>query len=163
MAKRSSVQIDWFGDDLKKAIDDSGEPALWAAGQALKREAVGIAPYKTGALKRSAFVKTADRTDYVKGRRDKRKLPTPNDKSVIVGFAAWYGNLLEDSGAKAHRIPRKNRKILKIQGKHYSSVNHPGMKRDPFLAKAMESMKTTLAQEIISKIGDGVESRMDNA
>lgn len=169
-AKRKRVQLEWFGEDLVEAVKRAGEPALWSAGQRLKREAMNLAPVRTGAMRRSAFVKTRARTDYVKGRRDRRKLPSPSEQSVIVGFGAWYSNLLEDSGAKEHRIPRlgrttraRQRKVLRINGRFAASVKHPGMRRRPFLSRAMERTKGSIAGEIVRGIGDAIERDMPNA
>ena len=157
MSGKRSVKIDWFGDELQKAIDDAKEPALWAAGQILKRDAQANAPTNTGRLKESAFVATSERNDYRKGKRDRKRIPVPAKDGVIVGFGVWYSNLLEDTGAKAHKIPRKNRKILKIEGRYYSSANHSGFKRKPFLAPALEQNKDRIGQEVARVIAGKID------
>jgi len=155
MAKgRKSFKLDWFGDDLTRAVDSAGEPALWAAGQVLKREARERAPVKTGEMRNSMYVETTQRTDYRKGKRDRRygRLRPKSEKIVLVAAAAWYSNLLEDSGAVAHVIPRKRRngqKVLYIPGIGYrTSANHPGMKRKPFLSEALEANRERIGQEV---------------
>lgn len=156
-----AVKIDWFGNDLKRAVDRAGEPALWAAGQVLKREARERAAVKTGAMKESLYVETTQRTDYKKGKRDRRdgRLRPKSEKIVLVAAAAWYANLLEDSGAKPHVIPKKKGKMLNIPGIGVRrSVKHPGMARKPFLADAMEASKDRIGREVARVIGEKIDA-----
>lgn len=166
---RTGFTWDYYGDEIAEAVRKGGEPALWRAGQMVKAEAERRAPVRTGELRRSMYVETVKRTDYRQGRRDRRwgRLKVASADTVLIASGAWYGNLLEDSGAAAHQIPYKGRttrrdgsrrKVLRIPGVGYRRVgNHPGMRRKPFLLPALQAVEgrlvdamcDTLAAEIV--------------
>lgn len=161
---RVGFQWDWFGDEIANAVATQGEPGLWRAGQMVKQEAQRRAPVRTGEMRRSLYVETTKRNDYRKGRRDRRwgRLKVRSDDTVLIATGAWYGNLLEDSGASPHRIPYRGRltrkdgsarKVLRIPGLGFrSTAIHPGMRRDPFLAPALNAVKDRLIEAICDQM-----------
>lgn len=56
-----------------------------------------------------------------------------------AGGDVWYAHLIEFTGAKAHTITAKGRKILSFGGLFFQSVKHPGMRARPFMRPALES------------------------
>lgn len=159
------LQLEWFGDELKRAVDKGNERAMWAAGQVIKREAQRRAPRDTGTLADSAYVETDKRRDYVKGPRDRMHLFRKRAPGgVVVAFAAYYANIYEDSGAAAHTIQAGKGKVLYIKGIGFRrSVRHPGVRRKPFLGPALEAVRNRLVEEIARELGDEVERSMPRA
>lgn len=155
------VTLEWYGDDLQRAIKQRGDGALFEMGEVVLAEAQRNAPRATGQLARSGYVAIAGRSTHTPQRRDRRKLPQAVRGSAVVAFASWYSNFLEDSGARAHRIPRagkSGRKGLFIPGVGWRrAVMHPGMKRKPFLGPALESTKTEMVRRFAGKLGGDLE------
>ncbi len=157
--------IEWFGDDLKRVIDTHNDPAMFAAGQALKREAQRRAPVAMGTLKASAYVQTDSRTDRAKGKRDRRSHFRKRGKGgVLVAFAAFYANMLEDSGARRHRIPGAGKKVIRIAGVGFrASAEHPGMQARPFLGPALEATKDEITRAFVGEMGPAIEGALPHA
>jgi len=173
--KTKNVKWEFLGEEIVKIVNEQGEPALWAGGQLIKREAQARVPQRTSETRRSIYVETSERTDYRKGRRDRRygRLKVRSRDSVLIATGTWYGNLLEDSGAGAHQIPYKGRtvrrngsrrKVLKIPGVGYRRVvSHPGMHQKPFLGPALDAVQGTLAAEMAGEYNKALERGMPNA
>ena len=163
--KGKGYGVEWFGDDLAKVIDRYNEPAMWAAGQVLKREAMRRAPVAKGTLRDSAYVQTDERTDYKRGRRDRRTLFRKRGKGgVLVAFAAFYANMLEDSGVKTHSMPRRGARPMVIRGIGIrSKVQHPGMRRKPFLGPALEAVKEEMTRAFVGELGPAIEGALPRA
>lgn len=177
MAKRTvtkHVKMDWYGDEIAHAVQRAMEPGLWAMGDAVRDRAVGRAPRRSGRLKESAFIATEKRTDYQRGKGDRRRrqmtriLSAVSPKAVLVGFAVWYSNLFEDTGAKSHGIPyvartsrARRRKTLQIPGIGFrKAVVHPGFGREPFLAPALEAAKGEAAEEFAAEVRRRLEREL---
>lgn len=154
--------IEWFGDDLARTVDRHNDAAMYAGGQVLKRAAAARAPVRSGTLRDSGYVQTDTRTDYRKGRRDRRTLFRKRGAGgVLVAFAAFYANMFEDSGVKRHRVPRKGYKVLRIPGVGLRSVaQHPGMKARPFLGPALEANKETITRAFAGELEDAIEGAL---
>lgn len=168
MAKRASVALHWYGDDLARIVRADDERGLWAMGQIVLREAERRAPSESGRLRRAGYVATSARSSYQRQARDRRKLPAVRRNSVLVAFAAYYSNLLEDTGAPRHDIPykastrrRKARKVLLIPGIGLRRrVSHPGHRRRPFLGPALDALETRITQEYAQAMGRSIERGM---
>lgn len=163
--KGKGISIEWFGDELAATVDGHDTAAMWAAGQVLKREAMRRAPVGKGTLRDSAYVQTDERSDYKRGKRDRRPLFRKRGKGgVLVGFAAFYANLFEDSGVVAHRMPRKGNRPMAIKGIGVRSrVQHPGMRRRPFLGPALEASKEEMARAFAGVMSEAIEGAMPRA
>ena len=169
MAKRRKgalgVTLEWYGDDLQRAVKRRGDRALFEMGEVVLGEAQRNAPSRTGQMRRSGYVAIVGRSTHTPQKRDRKKLPVVVRGSATVAFASWYSNILEDTGASAHVIPYKGktrrarvRHILKIPGIGYRQVvMHPGMKRKPFLGPALETTKTEMVRKFAGVLGDDLE------
>jgi hypothetical protein len=164
--KIRSYELTWYGPEIAKVVERAQEPGLWAMGKTLIAAAQRRAPRASGRLQDSGFVATARRTDYKRGRGDRRRkemvrlLSSVGKDQALIGFAAWYSNLLEDTGAKVHAIPyvaktgkARKRKVLLIPGIGYRRrVMHPGMKRQRFLSPAVDAARGAAADDFAQAI-----------
>ena len=174
MPKRTrtkKIDMAIYTPEILQSVERGIEPGLWAMGDAVRDRAVDKAPRRGGRLRDSAFIATKSRTDYSRGRGDRRRkqmaqiLGSVGLKSVLVGFAVWYSNLFEDSGAKRHAIPYKPktnrgrvRKVLKIPGIGFRrSVSHPGLQAKPFLGPALESAKNDAMGDFAAEVRKRLE------
>jgi len=147
--RTKNISLEWFGDEIAATVKQYEEAGLWAMGSVILDDAESRAPRDSGRLRASGFLLSTKRTSYRKQKGDRRRMPQARAGTVLVGFAAWYSNLFEDSGVKRHAIPyvgrsgrARKRKVLQIEGLGYrSAVNHPGMRRRPFLAPAVDASK----------------------
>jgi len=147
--RTKNISLTWFGDDIAATIKQYEEPGLWAMGEVILEDARSRAPRASGRLRASGFLLSTKRSTHHRQKGDRRRMPPPKAGTVLVGFASWYANLFEDSGVKRHAIPyvgrsgrARKRKVLQIEGLGFrSAVMHPGMKRRPFLAPAVDATK----------------------
>jgi len=147
--RTKNISLNWFGDEIAAEIKQHKEAGLWAMGGVILEDAQGRAPRASGRLRASGFLLSTKRTTHHKQMGDRRRMPQAKAGTVLVGFASWYSNLFEDSGVKRHAIPYagrsgrgRKRKALQIDGLGFrSAVNHPGMRRRPFLAPAVDASK----------------------
>ena len=177
MPKRTTnknLKLDWWGPEIADVVRSATEPGLWAMGQTVKRSAERRAPSRTGALASSGFVATIKRTDYVRKRGDRRRramvriLGKVTATTALVGFGAWYSNLYEDTGAKAHGIPyvgktarARRRKTLQIAGIGFrASARHPGVRAQPFLGPALDASKGEAAQDFADEVKRRLEAEL---
>lgn len=175
MAKRfgtKNISLDWYGDDIARLVQRASEPGLWAMGQVLVKAAARRAPRSSGRLADSAFVATTKRTDYQRGRGDRPRrqmaahLNRVKEGRALIGFAAWYSNLFEDTGAKTHTIPyvartsrARRRKTLLIPGIGYRRrIQHPGLRRQPFLGPAIDASKEDGARAFAKEVERRLEA-----
>jgi len=168
------MSLKWYGDDIVRIVERGSEPGLWAMGKTLVSAAQRRAPRASGRLADSAFVATVKRTDYSRGKGDRRKrqmaalLGSVKEGKALIGFAAWYSNLFEDTGAKTHVIPyqartgrARVRKTLLIPGIGYRRrVQHPGLRRKPFLAPAVEASKDDGARAFAREVERRLEAEL---
>lgn len=169
--KSKHVGLSWYGDEIAETVKRSMEPGLWAMGGALLHAAQGRAPRRSGRLRDSGFIATADRTDYRRGRGDRRRrelarlMGQVSPKSVLVAFAVWYSNLIEDTGTKRHAIPYvprstggRVRRTLRIPGIGFRKrVSHPGFRSTPFLGPALDASKDTASEAFAREVHKRLE------
>jgi hypothetical protein len=164
--KKATFDFEWFGDDFTRLIEEHSDEALYAAGEVLRSAAASRAPSKRGMLAGSGYVRTSKRSSYVKRHRLYRgEFALRGSKVAMVAFAVWYANLFEDTGAKRHVMPdgtaRAARKNIYLPGVGYrKSARHPGMRKRPFVAPALEASKETLAQKIVEILKQRTENEM---
>ena len=169
--RRNVLELNWYGDEFLALIEEFADEGLFAAGEILLARAKARAPHRAGGLINSGYVATRKRSTYVKRARNYRKeFPVDREKNVMVAFAAFYGNFLEDSGAKPHRIPRlvsakarggRARKGVYIPGVGFrKSAQHPGFRRRPFLGPALEETQTTMVETLAAVLRGKAEERM---
>lgn len=154
-SKTRNLALQWYGPEIAATVERAAEPGLWAMGRTLVEAAKRKAPRASGRLQDSGFVATPKRTDYKRGKGDRprkqmsRHLSGVKPGTALIGFAAWYSNLFEDTGAKSHAIPyvgrtarARRRKTLLIPGIGFRRrVTHPGLKRQRFLGPAVDAAK----------------------
>lgn len=68
----------------------------------------------------------------------------------------WYAHIIEFTGAVPHVIKAKNGGALAFAGGVYQSVNHPGMKAQPFLRPALDSR----AQDAVVAAAEYMKERL---
>lgn len=175
MARRTSTKnmsLNWYGDDIVRIVGRASEPGLWAMGRTLVSAAARRAPRASGRLADSGFVATVKRTDYQRGKGDRPRrqmaahLSKVKEGKALIGFSAWYSNLFEDTGAKAHAIPyvartsrARRRKTLQIPGIGFRRrVVHPGLRRKPFLAPAVDATKDEGARAFAREVERRLET-----
>lgn len=94
------------------------------------------APKRTGALRRSVRVKV-DRIQGNKGFIG----------SIYVGREAWYARMVE-FGVHPYKIDPVTKKALKFGGVFASSIDHPGIRANPFMQRAAQRSR----QEVINTV-----------
>lgn len=128
--------------------------------------------------------RTAPRSGITDGlsKEDKKKVPKPLARSVVrsikrrrdrrgfygrVGIhkSVWYAHFIE-YGTSPHRIPnatvgkgknkRANDAVLAFGGGVYRSVNHPGIKANPFVRRALETKKQAAIDEMTKRLKAGI-------
>jgi len=128
--------------------------------------------------------RTAPRSGMTDGlsKEDKKKVPKPLARSVVrsikrrrdrkgfygrVGIhkSVWYAHFIE-YGTSPHRIPnanvgsgknkRKNDAAVAFGGGVYRAVNHPGIKANPFVRRALESKKQAAVDEMVKRLKAGI-------
>lgn len=170
--RNTVFELHWYGDDFVKLVEASTDEALFAAGEILLEKAKAKAPRRSGHLANSGYVKTRRRSTYLKTSTvDRKEMPVDRDKTVMVAFAPFYGNYFEDSGVKPHPIPKvRKRRMAKgletaqavnIPGVGWRRrVQHPGFRRKPFLAPALEETKDSMAVELATVLRERGEEKM---
>jgi hypothetical protein len=170
--RRNVFELNWYGDDFLAIVDEYSEDALFAAGELLLAKAQAGAPRRAGGLVNSGYVATNQRSSYAKRAGNYRKeIPVSQAKTVMVAFAAFYSNFLEDSGAKPHPIPRVSKKRVKRFGEtetrffipgvgFRARIQHPGMKRKPFLGPALEATKENMVEELADFLRGKAEDKL---
>ena len=170
--RRNVFELNWYGDEFLKIVQDYSDEGLCAAGEILLQRAKDKAPRRAGGLINSGYVATRKKSTYVKRARNYRKeFKVDRDQTVMVAFAAYYGNFLEDTGAKPHPIPSVTQRRVKqfketethffIPGVGFRArIQHPGFKRKPFVGPALEETQTTMVQELAKVLREKAEEKM---
>ena len=132
--RRLLKNIDKYGKHIKKQVQDE----ITYTAQEIRAESIAAAPYKTGNLKKSAYV------------NHKR-----NRLGAEIGFNAKYASHVE-FGTTAHIIRPKTKKVLAWGGKNGGKptnfakfVRHSGTKPKPFLMPAFERNSKRMKAEIL--------------
>ena len=101
--------VQWYGDDLKKAILNGADDAMFAGGEVLLEGSQARVPRLTGRLKASGYVTTKDKTTYVYRRGDKKERKPEESGVAGVGYSAPHSHLIEfgtkKMGAKPYLRP----------------------------------------------------------
>lgn len=158
--RHKQISVDYFGPEIERALEQGGEPALWAMGDELLDAARRRAPRDSGRLRASGYVETERRSSYRRQHGDRKRRPDVKRGAAVVAFASWYSNLFEDTGAKAHAIggSGRSRRRLHIPGVGYRmSARHPGHKRQPFLGPALEATRTGMVDEYCDELRKRLE------
>lgn len=101
-------------------------------------------PVASGDLRASVRVSTSNRRGVVTA-------------AVKVGNKkAWYGHIIEFTGAVAHVIKAKGKGALSFGGFFGKSVKHPGMRAKPFMRPALDAK----ANAALQAVGDRVRKRL---
>ena len=126
--------LDEFKADMASAPAELRSQIKWAMVQsvnAVKNSAQGLAPYKTGTLRRSIFTDVT--SDGMRG-------VVAQDSSI-----APYG-ILQEYGTQAHEITPVNKKALFWPGALHpvKRVMHPGFGAHAFMSPAVENNLETI-------------------
>lgn len=93
---QSTLVVQWYGDDLAKAILGEVNAALYAAGELLILSAAAKAPRDEGTLAESGYVATKDKSSYHFDPASYEKEVDPKiDGLAVVAFAAPHAHLIE--------------------------------------------------------------------
>ena len=103
--------------------NDAIAKLLFRVGSEVVTEAKEEAPYKTGNLQRDIQVFRGISKDTVE-----------IGNSSIASYAAFVHN-----GTKPHKIRAKRKKALKTPFGVFKSVNHPGIKANPYLLNGLNN------------------------
>ena len=99
----------------------------------LKKGAAKRIPSRTGALRRS--LKTSTRIFPAQGIVEGRlRTGAAISGGKLKGRDAWYGHIIE-RGAKPHVIEPSTRKALRIGGRFFARVKHPGIAARRFMER----------------------------
>lgn len=94
--QQNTMVVNWFGDDISKAIFDEINPALFAAGELLINAAAAKAPRDEGTLAESGYVATKDKSSYHFDPKHYEKEVRPTDDGLAaITFAAPHSHLIE--------------------------------------------------------------------
>jgi len=164
VATQRHVQVSYYGDKFAQLVDEYKDPALFAMGGIVSREAVRRAPTgRTGNLVKSAYIATRKRTNYVR-RRYWRKEQMPPEDGVTVGFSAPHAHLIESgrhaSGLIRPRAKRGKRAALKFNGQYRKRSSFRPVSAKPFLGPAIDATKDTMVNEAAKVLRNGLEGGM---
>lgn len=154
--KGDGFTVNWFGDDILRQIEENLEPGLWAGGNFILGEAQAGAPVRSSNLVNSGYVSTEKRSSYRKVKRGRKPIQAA-PRTAAVAFSAFYANLFEDSGAKAHIIRPRRSKVLYMRGIGFRrGARHPGIRPRPFLAPALERNRERIATVMVAATAKGL-------
>ena len=159
MAKPVIVRLDWYGDELEKAVEKAGDPALFEMGQILLKDAKGRITRRSGKTRKSGYVATKSKSTYRKRPWQRKEVRTSS--GAVVAFAAIHAHILERTGAQPHTIKPHNKKALSIPGIGMRSrvKMHPGTKAKPFLKPALDSTKNEMILRFVHEVGKDIEAK----
>ncbi len=155
--------------DLQKMLDtlpakveaNIMRAALRAGANVIKEEAkllCPVGPPSSRGAKRYKLYQGALRDSIRVGARLKNGKVTATIKAGgrVRGADVWYARLIEFTGSAAHIIRAQKGKALAIGGGLLASVEHPGMKAQPFMRPAMD----TKSDAAIQAVGEYVKKRL---
>lgn len=124
------AKVNWYGDKLIAVIREATPDALFEGGKLLVERAKENIHSQSGDLAKSGFVKSANKSTYVK---TDVSLPQPpvSDEMVVAGFSAFYAKMVE----LGHPLRRG--------GKTYGSVA-----ARPFLRPAIDHYKNDIGEVV---------------
>ncbi|MFA6204482.1 MAG: HK97-gp10 family putative phage morphogenesis protein [Gallionella sp.] len=73
-----------------------------------------------------------------------------------TGAKVFYAHLVEYTGAAPHTITAKGLKSISFGGAFFQSVQHPGMKAQPFMRPALDAQ----AQIAVVAVGNYIKNRL---
>lgn len=131
--------------------------AARAAGNEVAKQGRKEAPRKRGALAASIRVGVKVRGDDVtalitagarfRTYKDGGRVTKDVYKRVVSGkvqyFAAYYAGWVQ-RGTRPHRISAAQGSSLRIGGKFFRSVEHPGAKPNPFMTRALQQSESRI-------------------
>lgn len=151
------VDVDWYGDDFDRIVEEHGDAALYAAGNVVQTAAERRAPRRTGKLHSSGYVLSGRYSSYVK-RRYWRNLKRPPEGGATVGFSAPHAHLIEGGRRKAGAILPRRKKALAWGGQFRSRSKFKRQSSKPFLGPAIEETKTTMVEGMAEVLRAALES-----
>lgn len=169
MAKRrrtKMLQLDWYGDDFLRIVDERGQEALQAAAEYVLAEALRRVPRKSGDLAESAYWATSKKSTWRKLQFGQKKAKrVPNDRTIVFGFAARHSHLVEKK-VKPHLIrPRRSRgtgRAIEVYGtgRIRASVQHPGNRPQRFFGPAVAATREGMVAAIAKSLRVDLEREM---
>lgn len=157
-----TVRVDWYGDELVKAVERHTPDALFAMGNVVLDAAKPRAPKRTGTLAASGYVGTKTRSSYRPKRKVHRKeIKIKAETVAVVAFAAYYQHFIE-GGTDPHPIPKRRKKgkrPMKIPKIGYRwLVQHPGIEARPFLGPAVNATRSAMVKELTGRLRQKLEA-----
>lgn len=152
------VELEWFGDEFIKIIEEHGIDALFSAGQVLQNEAERRAPRgRTGNLQKSGYTAVLGKSTYVKRRYWRREKRVRKGEAVIA-FTAPHAHLMESGRRKSGIIrPGKTKRALLINGQYRSASRFRRMSSQPFVGPAIEASQETIPAELAKVYGSWLD------
>lgn len=126
-----SVQIISYTDDIKNALPELLNQAMFEGAQDILDVAKAKAPVSSGTLRDSGYVAVKDKTTYQEGPRHRKEIRPDTDGAAVVGFAAFYARYIELGTAK--------------------------LAAKPFLRPALDERKDDVGKRIVAVVSEGLE------
>lgn len=98
MAKKTvynSVSLNLNTDDIKDAIDDNLDEAMFLGSQEILDVAKPKTPYKTGKLRNSGYISTGKRTSYVGGKGHRKEIKPKKRGEAAIAFSYFTARFHE--------------------------------------------------------------------
>lgn len=154
------VELEWFGDEFIKIIEEHGNEALFAGGQVLQHEAERRAPRgRTGNLAKSGYTAVPGKSTYVKRRYWRREKKVRTGEAVIA-FTAPHAHLMESGRRKRGAIrptKRSGKRALNINGQIRAASRYKRMSSRPFVGPAIEASQEKIPAELAKVYGSWLD------
>ncbi len=97
--------IEWYGDEILRALGAQLEEAMFAAGEVLIEHATAKAPRDEGTLQESGYVATANKSTYQKQPHHKSEVRPQGEGVAVAAFSAPHAHLVEHGTSKMSAQP----------------------------------------------------------
>lgn len=103
--KAQGYVIEWYGDEILKAVAALKDDAMFAAGEVLIARATAKAPRDEGTLQESGYVATANKSTYQKRKHHKNEVRPQGEGVAVAAFSAPHAHLIEHGTSKMSAQP----------------------------------------------------------
>ncbi len=134
MGKRSrvgDVALDLNIDEIRQALDDHLDEAMFLGGQEILEAAKPKTPYRVGKLRESGYVSTIKRTSYAGGKGHRGEIKPKKRGESVIAFS-WFTARFFEVGTR--RLAAR-----------------------PFLRPGFDERKDSAADTIVAVLRQGLE------
>lgn len=160
--KLRAAQVEWYGDDFQRIVEEHGPEALFYAAEVVQREADRRVPVgRTGNLKQSGYVYAWGRTTYTPRRYWRKKVRVNNETEAVIAYSAPHAHLIEGGRRAARKkiVPRakSGAQALLIGGQYRAWARQRRIAAQPFLGPALEAAGDAVVEELATRFRSWLE------